>query len=301
MEIVPALPTLPVINNVNLYAGAKTDASWLYEQPQQQNSFNNYYDNQPMTALESSYSLQRNPTKYSPYNNPSYTSNSQNQIIHKPVGAYAQQDYTNNYYYSSSTQQQCNNNINSPLNNTTSEYFSATSTAVHKPNVYNDTPVIGNTTTTYNSNAFANSYYKSPKPSTVTESYNQLAYNSSTYQKATSREAINNTCEIGAEDSYLPIINNNTKQNAMFGLNQQQQEGNSIMQGDAFTYHNSNNAGGNQSQQLQDQYYYNDNEHQYDGTDHTSGINSSKNNLSTESQSTKKKSVIKPQTYSNYI
>lgn len=117
-EAIPALPTLP---NVALYAGEKTDASWLYQQPQQQHSVGNYYDSQPMTPLESSYSLTRNPTKYSPYNDAPYQSQ-----MYQSAGAYTQ-EVTNDYYYS---QQQYNNTITAPVGTTIPSY--------NKPNMYSD-------------------------------------------------------------------------------------------------------------------------------------------------------------------
>ncbi|KAG2212589.1 hypothetical protein INT47_000565, partial [Mucor saturninus] len=122
-ETIPALPTLP---NVALYAGEKTDASWLYQQPQQQHSFGNYYDSQPMTPLESSYSLARNPTKYSPYNDASYQSQ-----MYQPAGAYTQES-TNDYYYSQQYQQQYSNTINAPTGTTPA------TTGYNKPHEYND-------------------------------------------------------------------------------------------------------------------------------------------------------------------
>ncbi|KAG2236755.1 hypothetical protein INT48_006939 [Thamnidium elegans] len=136
-EIVPTLPTLPVINNNNVSPYVeKNDAQWLYQQPQQQNSFNNYYDSQPMTPLESSYSLQRNPTKYSPYNETYYLNNQRT-----PSHTYAQPTTTNDYYHS---QQQYSNDITSPaLINNSNDYYvgnnQAYTNVISKPNTYDET------------------------------------------------------------------------------------------------------------------------------------------------------------------
>ncbi|KAI9358498.1 hypothetical protein BD770DRAFT_343934 [Pilaira anomala] len=137
-EAVPTLPTLPVINtNSNAYAGDKKDAQWMYQQPLQQNSFHNhYYDSQPMTPLESTYSLQRNPTKYSPYNESYYISN-QNVVSNM----YSQQDSTKDYYYGQSTQQQqYSSNVTSPplTNNFYTAGTTVNSNIVSKPNTYDD-------------------------------------------------------------------------------------------------------------------------------------------------------------------
>ncbi|KAK4511582.1 uncharacterized protein ATC70_012798 [Mucor velutinosus] len=97
IEVLPALPTLPKITNVDLYAGEKKNSPWLYQHQEQQNSF--YYDSQPMTPLESSYSLQRNPTnKYNPYNEAPRIQ--YQNAVHQPAKAYTQPDNASNYYYS---------------------------------------------------------------------------------------------------------------------------------------------------------------------------------------------------------
>lgn len=133
-EIVPTLPTLPMINNTNVSPYIeKNDAQWFYQHPQQQNSFNNYYDSQPMTPLESSYSLQRNPTKYSPYNETYYSNNQ-----HTPSNTYAQPTTTNDYYHA---KPQYSSDITSPtLINNSNDYYVGNNLAytsvINKPNTY---------------------------------------------------------------------------------------------------------------------------------------------------------------------
>lgn len=171
-EIVPALPMLPVINNVSHYAGEKTDASWLYHQSlQRQKSDYNYYDSQPMTLLESSYSLQRDPSQYSPYNEVPY--HSQNPIIYQPTDAYTIHQDASNVNYHSTPQQQYSNNITSPPDSTKIAY--------NKPHTYST--VIDKST--FSSNAVLATYYESSPDSHFENN-----------TKASNPET--------AEDSYLP-------------------------------------------------------------------------------------------------
>lgn len=135
LQVIPAVPTLP---NVDLYAGEKKQNNpWLYQHAEEQNSF--YYDNQPMTSLESSYSLQRNPTnKYSPYNGVTNT-------VHQPAKAYMHQD--NNYYYPSATDNhpaQYSNTIATPAAKPNNDYYSAPTSSDQQSyknlHVYDSTP-----------------------------------------------------------------------------------------------------------------------------------------------------------------
>lgn len=137
IEVMPALPTLPKINNVDLYAGEKKNSPWLYQHHEQQNSF--YYDSQPMTPLESSYSLQRNPTnKYDPYNEAPRIQYQNS--IHQPTKAYTQPDNMSSYYYSQQPQYSANSaSYHTP--NTAPSYNhlpSYDSSAPNKPHAYDD-------------------------------------------------------------------------------------------------------------------------------------------------------------------
>jgi len=145
IEVMPALPTLPKINNVDLYAGEKKNSPWLYQHQEQQNSF--YYDSQPMTPLESSYSLQRNPTnKYDPYNEAPRIQ--YQHAVHQPAKAYTQPDNTtSNYYYSQQQQPQYSNNATAyntpntaPSYNHLASYDASTTatTAANKPHAHDD-------------------------------------------------------------------------------------------------------------------------------------------------------------------
>ncbi|KAI9484136.1 MAG: hypothetical protein EXX96DRAFT_648776 [Benjaminiella poitrasii] len=128
------LPTLP---NVDLYHASSENLNnpWPYQHAQEQ-QYSSYYDSQPMSPLESSYSLQRNPTnKYSPYIE---TTNHQ---IHQPVmlhTVHPQRELTANYYYH---QQQQDDYDTSPqyydYNNTSASqtYNSASATTDYDTNL----------------------------------------------------------------------------------------------------------------------------------------------------------------------
>lgn len=230
-EIIPTVPTLPAINNISPYAGEKKDAQWLYQQPQQQNSFN-YYDSQPMTPLESSYSLQRNPTKYSPYNEAFYSNNT-----NVPSNAYIQQNSTQDYYYTPSTQQQYSNNITSPPlnNNNNSNYYKSNNNNteyISKPNTYDDISEQSSAT------AFNNS---TPK----LRSINNEDINSRNYPQAEKMNDVNSA-----------FWNQETNP---------RQEVNTMQDDGLFAYYNENNAGNNTSIHLQDQYFHNDQQY-FDNT-----------------------------------
>lgn len=140
IEVMPALPTLPKINNVDLYAGEKKNSPWLYQQQEQQNSF--YYDSQPMTPLESSYSLQRNPTnKYDPYNEAPRIQYQNS--VHQPAQAYTQPDNTTSNYYYSQQPQYSNDSTayNTPSTAPSYNYFPSHDTSaatINKPHVHDD-------------------------------------------------------------------------------------------------------------------------------------------------------------------
>lgn len=160
LQIIPPLPTLPVISNVNLYASEKTSQPWMYQQPEQQNSY--YVENQPMTPLESAYSLQRNNTKYNPYNETPY--------ISSQSGNYNQyKDVTNNYYYPSTQQQSSqykNNSNNYPTSNTVYNTGNAV-VVTGKPHEYDESFVtspsqISGSTLIQNEN-YQNRYNKEPQ------------------------------------------------------------------------------------------------------------------------------------------
>ncbi|KAI8878006.1 hypothetical protein K501DRAFT_337036 [Backusella circina FSU 941] len=97
IALTPAVPTLPVLGNSNLYSQEK-QSPWMYQQqpsyPQTpystNNSNSNYYDN----GSESSYSLHHAPTTFTQTTNNGYYQPSQ------PQAAYTTQD---NYFYSSPT------------------------------------------------------------------------------------------------------------------------------------------------------------------------------------------------------
>ncbi|GAN01426.1 vacuole protein [Mucor ambiguus] len=141
IEVLPALPTLPKINNVDLYAGEKKNSPWLYRHHEQQDSF--YYDSQPMTPLESSYSLQRNPTnKYNPYNEAPRIQYQNS--VHQPAKAYTQQlgTTTTNYYYSQQAQHSDHSTVyNTPSTEPSYNHLGshdASTTTTNKPHEYDD-------------------------------------------------------------------------------------------------------------------------------------------------------------------
>lgn len=147
-ETIPAIPTLPVVHNPDLYAGEKKQNNpWLGQYTEQQSPL--YYDSQPMTPLESSHALQRNHTnKYSPYGETPYMTN--NNMVYQPAKAYTHQDSNNsNYYYQSSSDYsgQYNNTIATPMTNASNDYYSAQSTpsanhqgAYMTPHAYDSQP-----------------------------------------------------------------------------------------------------------------------------------------------------------------
>ncbi|KAG2194474.1 hypothetical protein INT46_004844 [Mucor plumbeus] len=208
IEAVPPLPTLPVINNVDLYAGEKKNSPWLYQQQEQQNSF--YYDNQPMTPLESSYSLQRNPTnKFNPYSETPYIQ--QQNSVYQPAKAYTQQDNTSNYYYS--PQQQPQHFATSTVYNTPTTtqllkniHSSDSSTAVmkinnNKPHTHDDySSVTSNTQITnagYSQTSYDNhSVTKSPSQ------YHPDAYRQQSYEKLSTVQTMN-TSQTDIHDDYF--------------------------------------------------------------------------------------------------
>ncbi|KAL0136889.1 hypothetical protein V8B55DRAFT_1543456 [Mucor lusitanicus] len=155
IEAMPALPTLPKIDNVDLYAGEKKNSPWLYQHHEQQNSF--YYDSQPMTPLESSYSLQRNPTnKYDPYNEAPRIQYQNS--VHQPAKAYTQPDNTtSNYYYSQQPQYSdhstaYNTPTTAPSYNQPASHDTSTTT-VNKPHARDDySSVAGHSQQSYSRN-----------------------------------------------------------------------------------------------------------------------------------------------------
>lgn len=129
LQIIPPLPTLPIISNVNLYDNEKKSQPWMHQQPEHQNS--NYVGNQPMTPLESTYSLQRNNTKYNPYNETPY--------ISTQGGNYNQyQDLTNNYYYPSTQQRSQYNSNSNDYSLTNTAYNAGNAVITGKPHEYDD-------------------------------------------------------------------------------------------------------------------------------------------------------------------
>lgn len=159
VEPMPALPTLPVFNDASLYAGEKKQP-WLYQHAEQQDSF--YYESQQMTPLESSYSLQRNPTnKYSPYN--------ETPMIPYQQQAYQPRDnYTNNYYNGSNSPQYSNtiaNPTNAISGYSNAGYQQNSSSNLHEYDSYqrNDTYTVAQSSPSVQNAAVNTQYTGSPQ------------------------------------------------------------------------------------------------------------------------------------------
>lgn len=210
IEAVPALPTLPVINNVDLYAGEKKNSPWSYQQQEQQNSF--YYDSQPMTPLESSYSLQKNPTnKFNPY---SETPRIQQQnSVYQPAKAYTQQDNTSNYYHSPQQQLQHQYSATSTAYNTptTTQSFKNihsydSSTAVmttdrNKPHTHNDYSSVDSHTQITNG-GYSQASYDNHSVTKSPSQYHQNAYYQQSYEELPTARTMN-TSHQDIQDDYF--------------------------------------------------------------------------------------------------
>lgn len=204
IEAVPPLPTLPVINNVDLYAGEKKNNPWSYQQQEQQNSF--YYDSQPMTPLESSYSLQRNPTnKFNPYNETPYIQ--QQNSVYQPAKAYTQQDNTSNYYYSPQQQPQyytISTDYNTqPIKNFQS-HDSSTSllkTNSNKPHTHDDYSSVASHTQITNG-GYSQASYDIHSVTKSPSQYHQNAYHQQSYEELPTARTVN-TSHLDIQDDYF--------------------------------------------------------------------------------------------------